>query len=130
MRTGAVYARLIGKRGFMRQLGEYRVYLTREHEYHVEKHVCLAVRGRSNGEWLDAHWAVGQHLASAFADGHGRLFSICPPCVGERLCFRFAGTEHETSTVLAIEQPLHEFDGSRGLPDRRQRRLAPRRATA
>jgi hypothetical protein len=114
----------------MRQLGEYRVYLTREHEYHVENHVCRAVRGRSSGEWLDAHWALGQRLTTAFADGHGRLFSICPPSVGERLCFRFGGADHETSTVLSIEQPVHEFDVSHGLTNRRVQSASPRGATA
>jgi hypothetical protein len=114
----------------MRQLGEYRVYLTREHEYHVDNHVCRAVRGRSGGQWLDGHWAVGQHLATAFADGCGRLFSIRPPCVGERLCFRFGGAEHETSPVLSIEQPIHEFDQSHGLANRRAERPSSRRATA
>jgi hypothetical protein len=85
-------------------VGEYRVYLTREHEYHVEGHVCCGVRERSNGEWLQAHWALAQHLTTAFADGAGRLFSIRPPVVGERLCFRPQGEEHYTSPVLSVEQ--------------------------
>jgi hypothetical protein len=89
----------------MRQLGEYRVYLTREHEYHVDRHVCRGVRERGSGQWLQVHWTLSQNLASAFADGNGRLFSVHTPSIGERLRFRCDGAERATSPILAIEQP-------------------------
>jgi hypothetical protein len=94
---------------------EYRVYLTREREYHLESHVCRGVRERSTGEWQESHWAIGRHLTTAFADGAGRLFSIRPPAVGERLCFRLDGQEQSTSTVLSVERLAPYCDVTRGL---------------
>jgi hypothetical protein len=115
--TPSTKAYATGKGGDMseRLLHEYRVYLTRDREYHLESHVCRGVRERSTGEWLESHWSIGRHLTTAFADCAGRLFSIRPPVVGERLSFRLNGEEQSTTAVLAVERLPPYCDVTRGL---------------
>jgi hypothetical protein len=88
----------------MRRLSAYRVFLTRNSEYHVRGHVCFGVRDRRSGDWQQAHWALGQRLASAFPDGQGKMCSISSPSIGEPLWFATGERPHCTSPLLAVEE--------------------------
>jgi hypothetical protein len=88
----------------MRRLSSYRVFLTRQSEYHVRGHVCFGVRDRRSGQWLEAHWALRKHLAQAFPDARGHMCSFTPPAIGEPLWFAVGGGVHHTSPVLAVEE--------------------------
>ena len=91
----------------MRRLSSYRVFLTRQSEYHVRGHVCFGVRDRRSGQWLGGHWALERRLATAFPDGNGKMCCISGPGIGEPLCFCVDDRLHETSPVLAVEERAH-----------------------
>ncbi len=40
----------------------HRMYVTRNTEYHFRGEVCVAVRDRKTGRWLDSHLAVNRRL--------------------------------------------------------------------
>jgi hypothetical protein len=88
----------------MRRLSAHRLFLTRKSEYHVRGHMCFGVRDRRTGQWLLDHWALGQRLATAFPDAHGKLCRFGVPAVGEPLCFVVEGRPQYTSPVFAIEE--------------------------
>jgi len=115
----------------MRRLSAYRVFLTRNSEYHVRGHVCFGVRDRRNGEWPSRHWALGQHLASAFPDHTGKMCSLGSPVVGEPLWFAAEAGPHCTSVLLAIEEREYcELPGLHGvLPEALAKRAVNPRET-
>jgi hypothetical protein len=83
---------------------EYRVYFTRNSEYHLRNHVCVAVRDRRTGQWFEEHPALSRPLAAAlrFADQFATLHT---PNLGESLDFAqdHDGEPLRTSPVLSIE---------------------------
>jgi hypothetical protein len=88
----------------MRRASAYRVYLTKNSEYHVRGLVCFA-----------AHWALAQKLASAFPDATGHMRTVDLPVVGESLCFIVDGEQRSTSAILGVEERAHlELDMSLG----------------
>jgi hypothetical protein len=91
----------------MRRLSSYRVFLTRQSEYHVRGHVCFGVRDRRSGRWLESHWALRARLASAFPDAQGNMCSIASPAIGEPLWFAVDGVLHHTSPVISVEEREH-----------------------
>lgn len=91
----------------MRRLSAYRVFLTRQTEYHVRNHVCFGVRDRRTGQWIETHWALNQRLAAAFPDARGKMCSVSTPLIGEPLWFAMAGGLHHTSPVLGVEERAH-----------------------
>lgn len=86
----------------MSSANAYRVFLTRNSEYHVQCHVCVGVRDRRTGHWLQDHPALRRPLLSAVA-ADGGWQSLYAPCLGERLEFDVDGIALRTSTVLDIE---------------------------
>jgi hypothetical protein len=82
----------------------YRVFLTRNSEYHVQSHVCVGVRDRRTGRWLEDHPALRRALLSAVAANGGGLQALYAPCLGERLEFDVDGAALRTSAVLDIEE--------------------------
>ena len=88
----------------MRRLSAYRVFLTRNSEYHVRGHVCIGVRDRRSGHWLAQHPALTRPLAQSVVDVDGRLRSIGLPARGEFLEFDVEGCPLRTSPVLDIEE--------------------------
>jgi hypothetical protein len=103
----------------MRRLSSYRVFLTRQSEYHVRGHICFGVRDRRSGEWLESHWALSTCLAGTFPDAQGNMCSIASPAIGEPLWFAVDGFLYHTSPVISVEEREH-LDLSAGL-----RRLSP-----
>jgi hypothetical protein len=91
----------------MRRASAYRVYLTRNSEYHVRGLICFGVRDRRSGAWVDAHWALAQKLASAFPDATGHMRTVDLPVVGESLCFMVEGETRQTSAILGVEERAH-----------------------
>jgi hypothetical protein len=113
----------------MRRPSTYRVYLTKNSEYHVRGLVCFGVRDRRTGGWVDAHWALQQKLASAFPDAEGRMRVVDLPVVGESLTFCVEGQAHKTSAILAVEERIAlELDSLGRTPGHAMRR--PRTAGA
>jgi hypothetical protein len=87
----------------MRDATAYRIFLTRNSEYHVEKFVCVGVRDRRTGTWVENHPALKRALLSTVA-ANGNLQAISTPCLGERLEFDCDGASLRTSVVLDIEE--------------------------
>jgi len=88
----------------MRRPSAYRVYLTRNSEYHVRGLTCFGVRDRRTASFLDDHWALGQRLEGTFADSTGHIRTYSLPVVGESLRFRVQGQLRQTSAILAVEE--------------------------
>jgi hypothetical protein len=87
----------------MRNASSYRIFLTRNSEYHVESHVCVGVRDRRTGTWIANHPALKRALLGAVAANGGSLQAVYTPCLGERLEFDIDGASLRTSAVLDIE---------------------------
>jgi hypothetical protein len=81
----------------------YRVYLTRNSEYHLENNVCVAVRDRRTGRWFDEHPALTRPLATAQLSANN-FTSLHTPNLGESLDFAQDGELLRTSPVLNIEE--------------------------
>ena len=87
----------------MRSAHAYRVFLTRNSEYHVESLVCVGVRDRRTGHWVQNHPALRRALLNSVAAA-GCLQPLSMPCLGERLEFDIDGAALRTTTVLDIEE--------------------------
>lgn len=81
----------------------YQVFLTRNSEYHLQSHVCVGVRDRRTGRWLDEHPALQRPLATTVRTG-GQLAPLQKPQLGESLEFDLDGSPLRTSPVLNIEE--------------------------
>ena len=117
-------------RDLMRRPSAYRVFVTRNSEYHVRGHVCFAVRERRSGEYQPRHWACGQRPATAFRDAAGKMQTYDLPAVGESLRFQIDGHAHYTSPVMSVEEREYlDVEGERraspleAMLVRRQRRF-------
>jgi hypothetical protein len=88
----------------MRRPSAYRVYLTRNSEYHVRGLTCFGVRDRRSASYVADHWALGQRLDGTFPDASGHIRACELPVVGESLSFRVRGELHRTSAILAVEE--------------------------
>lgn len=88
----------------------HRMYVTRNTEYHFRGEVCVAVRDRKTGRWLDSHLAVNRRLTSGvkFHRNGAAVPSLAPPQPGEALYFGEGGRELITSALAAIERPAKE----------------------
>jgi len=97
-----------------RSTGERRrrfVYVTRNTEYHTFDKVCVGVRSRKSGRWLDGHAAVARRIAGGvriFSNG-AVLPSLKAPEIGDAMYFLLPDEAEErqlvTSRVLSIERP-------------------------
>ena len=87
------------------------VYTTRNTDYHVLDGVCVAVRDRRSGRWVERHVALAQRL-----EGAARLFpngaaapTLEPPRVGDPMFFdaerQVVPTQVVTSRVETIGRP-------------------------
>jgi hypothetical protein len=81
----------------------YRVYFTRNSEYHLQNNVCVAVRDRRTGRWFDEHPALTRPLATAQLLAN-EFTSLQTPNLGESLDFAQDGELLRTSPVLNIEE--------------------------
>lgn len=88
----------------MRRPSAYRLFITRNSEYHVRGSICCAVRDRRTGSWLTEHLTLGRPLRDAFTDESGRVRIASIPMVGEPLVFVVEGRPLRTSSVLSVEE--------------------------
>jgi hypothetical protein len=88
----------------------FRMYVTRNTEYHFRGERCVAVRDRRTGQWLESHLAVDRRLAGGvrFFQNGTAVPSCEPPKVGEALYFDEGGRELITSVLASIERPAKE----------------------
>jgi hypothetical protein len=89
----------------------HRVYVTRNTEYHFRDGVCLAVRSRQNGEFLQGHLAIGRRSQGSlqFVAGGGFVPNVGEPKPGEGLFFDANGRELLTSAILRVERPTADL---------------------
>ena len=83
---------------------DYQIFLTRNSEYHLQSHVCVGVRDRRTGTWVNQHPALHRRLAATVRTA-GALAVLQRPQLGESLEFDLDGAPLRTSPVLNIEQP-------------------------
>jgi hypothetical protein len=98
----------------MRRASAYRVFVTRNSEYHVRGLVCCGVRDRRSGRWVRDHWAINHALATAFRDATGRMRTLATPVVGESLQFVVGERGIVTSPILSVEEREGLELGKRG----------------
>ena len=101
----------------MRRNSAYRVFLTRNTEYHVRGHVCIGVRDRRSGAWFKDHPALTRPCANCVVQPDGRLSSPHLPSLGDPLEFDVNGRPLRTSPVLDIEE-REAVDAAGGMSDR------------
>jgi hypothetical protein len=85
----------------------HRVYVTRNTEYHFRDGLCVAVRDRRTGQFMQGHLALhGRIDAGITFFGNG---SIAPregePRPGESLYFASEGRDLVTSPLESVERP-------------------------
>jgi hypothetical protein len=85
----------------------HRMYVTRNTEYHFRDRVCVAVRDRTTGHWLESHLALSRKLSGAvrFCPNGTAIPSLEDPKIGEALFFGSNGRELITSLLCSIERP-------------------------
>jgi hypothetical protein len=89
---------------------KHRVYVTRNTEYHFRDSLCVAVRDRRTGQFMQGHSALSGRIDAGikfFENG-----SIAPspgePRPGECLYFASDGRDLVTSPLEAVERPARE----------------------
>lgn len=85
----------------------HRMYVTRNTEYHFRDRICVAVRDRSSGNFLESHLALRRELSGAvrFYSNGAAVPTLDEPKVGEALFFGLEGRELVTSLLAGIERP-------------------------
>ncbi len=87
------------------------VYVTKNTEYHTHDGVCVAIRDKRSGSWLDRHSALARRI-----EGGVRTYSngcvlptMEPPAVGDPMYFVLGNGDEDvqlvTSRVEAIDRP-------------------------
>ena len=85
----------------------HRVLVTRNTENHMRRRICVRVRDRRSGNWVDDHRALGRELAGAFAFGEQGLpvNMTDVPEPGECVFFDNGHGHLITSPVLVVRRP-------------------------
>lgn len=73
--------------------------------------LCIAVRDRRTGQWLDGHLAVGRRLSGGVKVlKNGEAIPVEEgPEIGEALYFAQGGRELITSALCRIDRPSREL---------------------
>lgn len=87
------------------------VYITKNSEYHVFDGICVAIKSKRTGVWVDRHAALTRRL-----EGGVRMLSsgaavptLGAPEIGSPMYFQIDDEHDEqviTSRVLAVARPL------------------------
>jgi hypothetical protein len=88
-----------------------KMFVTRNTEYFLVADVCVAVRDRRTGAWLEGHLAVGRALSGGvkvLRNGEAIPVEEAPQ-VGEALYFSEGGRELITSVLCSVERPSREL---------------------
>lgn len=87
----------------------FRMYVTRNTEYHFRDDLCVAVRDLRTGQWLPAHLAVSRRLSGSvrILNNGTAVPNFGSPSVGEALYFGEEASEREliTSRLCGVERP-------------------------
>lgn len=84
----------------------HKVYVTRNTEYHVRKDVCVAVRDRRSGRWIDGHMALRRKLEGSLRYGRdGIMPNVGDPQIGDAIYFRSDERDLITSKLESVERP-------------------------
>jgi|HubBroStandDraft_2_1064218.scaffolds.fasta_scaffold942195_2 hypothetical protein len=85
----------------------HRVFVTRNTEYHFRDGVCVAVRDRRTGQFLQGHSALAGRIDAGikFFDNGSIAPSAGEPRPGECLYFASDGRDLVTSPLEAVERP-------------------------
>ncbi len=84
----------------------HKVYVTRNTEYHVRRNVCVAVRDRRSGRWIDGHMALQRVLEGSLrSTQNGLVPNPGAPAVGDAVYFRTGERDLITSKLQSIERP-------------------------
>jgi hypothetical protein len=88
----------------------HRVYVTRNTEYHFRDGVCVAVRDRRTGQFVQGHSALAGRIDAGikFFDNGSIAPSAGEPRPGECLYFASDGRDLVTSPLQAVERPCRE----------------------
>lgn len=89
----------------------HKVFVTRNTEYHVRKGVCVAVRDRQTGKWVQGHMAVNSSISGGLKFLRNGAVKATEelPTVGESMFFVAKGRDLVTSPVVAIERPTRDI---------------------
>lgn len=81
-------------------LDDWKVLVTPYFEYVVYESICISVRERESGEWLDRHYAIGREVALERSDERpGRV---------PDLVVRASFSEVQVGPVLSIQNPSRD----------------------
>jgi hypothetical protein len=85
----------------------HRVFVTRNTEYHFRDGLCVAVRDRRTGQFLQGHSALAGRIDAGikFFDNGSIAPSAGEPRPGECLYFASDGRDLVTSPLEAVERP-------------------------
>ena len=94
----------------------HRVLVTTDAEYFMRRRLCLRVRDRSTGLWLDGHRASGTLiLGSVDVDAaEPRLNLADVPRLGECVMFGSKSGPTLTTPVVAVARPPRELMATAG----------------
>jgi len=85
----------------------HKMFVTRNTEYHFRDGLCVAVRDRKTGRWLEAHLALRRPVSGSlkfYPNGAIRP-TIGQPRLGEALFFATGGRDLVTSPLMDIARP-------------------------
>jgi hypothetical protein len=88
----------------------HKVYVTKNTEYHVRRNVCVAVKDRRSGRWLDGHMALRKRLEGSLRyHAHGFAPNVGDVAVGDAIYFRNGERDLITSRLETILRPEREI---------------------
>jgi len=83
-----------------------QVFVTRNTEYHVRRELCVAVKDRHTGRWIEGHVAIRKKLEGSLRyNENGVCPNIGTPAIGDAIYFRNGERDLITSRLQAIERP-------------------------
>lgn len=84
----------------------HKVFVTKNTEYHVCKNVCVAVRDRRTGRWIEGHMALSRALEGSLQyTPHGVVPNPGQPAIGDAVYFRTGERDLITSRLQSIDRP-------------------------
>jgi hypothetical protein len=86
-----------------------RVYVTHNTEYHMRGNICIAVRDRKTGQFVDGHSAIGHRVAGSLHSANDGLPPMTPePHVGDPMLFDQGMRGLITSPLERVTNPPAE----------------------
>lgn len=84
----------------------HKVYVTRNTEYHVRRDVCVAVRDRRSGRWIEGHLALRKRLEGSLRINQNGMFpNPGLPGPGDAIYFRAGERDLITSRLESVDRP-------------------------